>query len=183
MPSENFHEIENDEALDLAKKLAQETVMTPFELLKKKETKAVYLKIPFGNGDKIENAWVRFKSVSGDGFICSLDNDLEYSATPKAGDEVLVGADQIVDWICPIDSMGGKQAGNFTLRAFWGKLPEQERNKSGSRLAPSPHDEVLGFTFYTESKTPAIPYGTVVLAIIGGLAVLGYWLLKNEIIF
>ena len=78
----------------------------------------------FGEEDQVEHLWVRDLSLQEDQIVGTLDNQPLGLSQWSAGDRVVLGQEQISDWMA-IEA--GKLVGGWTLRALREQMTEAER--------------------------------------------------------
>jgi uncharacterized protein YegJ (DUF2314 family) len=96
-------------------------------------TQQIGLKGGFGSGDDREHMWIDSPRIDGDGFAGTLANEPVYLSTPKHGDAVKIGVDEVSDWYVYDE---GKVQGAYTLRIIRRQLGTEARKA---------FDESMGF--------------------------------------
>jgi uncharacterized protein YegJ (DUF2314 family) len=85
------------------------------------------VKAKFQEGDAIEWMWITVEHITDDGFEGRLDNDPGELKKVKAGDRIMVKADEVVDWAITDDN---GMRGGFSVEVFQRHV---ESSSSGSK--------------------------------------------------
>lgn len=130
---------EPDLALNAARIEAQLKVVELIDRIQSPppEQTDVVVKGMFTEGDRVEHLWLRDLSVQGDQIVGTLDNQPVELSQWSAGDRVILGREQISDWMA-IES--GTLVGGWTLRALRGQMTEAERAAFDASLGFSIED-------------------------------------------
>jgi uncharacterized protein YegJ (DUF2314 family) len=78
----------------------------------------------FTQKDKVEHMWLNQIVVTPEGYRGVLGNDPYELTSVKAGETLVVGRDDVSDWIVVDD---GKLVGGYTMRVLRSRLPAEER--------------------------------------------------------